>query len=620
MGVAPQPYNTKLQSLADLATPASISLLAMNSSGAVVDGTSVLNSAINTALDIRPVVILLHGDSNANGEPLNSLAQSWEVLSRSELQILNNVTLLFESLNIGENNSGAVGSSTGAASGKHGLELILANCLRLGDLQAPMYVVKAAMGGTRISEWSVGNVNGYWASFLERIAAVETHFGTTDIRWIVWNSSGINESLDAMDSNVYKAQLISHFAKIRARLGDDTAILHLHLPTGYVGYIADYATRINEVAAEYPNTYAIETNNIETAVDNIHWSYQGMKNLGERLVAKTRTLLGQESTHVEFQKLLSCEMDGLSIRVSDASHAGGVSVKAISNEGPWSVVANFESQSASSATLVAIDDNETAELRWNFDRFLANFFWYGTAFYGGTGLTDLSNAATGFTFPSKVKFEKSGNDITISSTTDGGSTWTVRHTLANALVGKTALWVKMVSEPSGTPVGSRIKVNAYHIGQPTVVNGVAAHNHSATEITSGVLSKARQNTQTAYLDATTQVFVDKLSVQSDSTASLALSTVYGAASTAIQFLATGSSAQNAQISSGLGSGSNIAFLTGGGSLVERVRIDDAGLNVKSGTLRIPHGSAPASPVDGDIWTTSAGLYVRINGSTIGPLS
>lgn len=37
-------------------------------------------------------------------------------------------------------------------------------------------------------------------------------------------------------------------------------------------------------------------------------------------------------------------------------------------------------------------------------------------------------------------------------------------------------------------------------------------------------------------------------------------------------------------------------------------------------LNIPHGTAPSSPVDGDVWTTSAGLFVRINGSTIGPLS
>lgn len=37
-------------------------------------------------------------------------------------------------------------------------------------------------------------------------------------------------------------------------------------------------------------------------------------------------------------------------------------------------------------------------------------------------------------------------------------------------------------------------------------------------------------------------------------------------------------------------------------------------------FRLPHGSAPTSPVDGDIWTTTSGLFVRINGSTVGPLT
>lgn len=37
-------------------------------------------------------------------------------------------------------------------------------------------------------------------------------------------------------------------------------------------------------------------------------------------------------------------------------------------------------------------------------------------------------------------------------------------------------------------------------------------------------------------------------------------------------------------------------------------------------LNLPHGTAPAAPVDGDMWTTTAGLFVRINGSTVGPLS
>jgi len=33
------------------------------------------------------------------------------------------------------------------------------------------------------------------------------------------------------------------------------------------------------------------------------------------------------------------------------------------------------------------------------------------------------------------------------------------------------------------------------------------------------------------------------------------------------------------------------------------------------SVRITHGSAPTTPVDGDMWTTTAGLFIRINGVT-----
>lgn len=38
------------------------------------------------------------------------------------------------------------------------------------------------------------------------------------------------------------------------------------------------------------------------------------------------------------------------------------------------------------------------------------------------------------------------------------------------------------------------------------------------------------------------------------------------------------------------------------------------------SLNLGHGTAPTSPVNGDIWVTSAGLYVRVDGSTVGPLT
>ena len=35
-------------------------------------------------------------------------------------------------------------------------------------------------------------------------------------------------------------------------------------------------------------------------------------------------------------------------------------------------------------------------------------------------------------------------------------------------------------------------------------------------------------------------------------------------------------------------------------------------------FRLPHGSAPTSPTNGDFWTTTAGLFYRINGATVSP--
>lgn len=37
------------------------------------------------------------------------------------------------------------------------------------------------------------------------------------------------------------------------------------------------------------------------------------------------------------------------------------------------------------------------------------------------------------------------------------------------------------------------------------------------------------------------------------------------------------------------------------------------------SVRMPHGTAPTVPTNGDLWTTTAGLYVRVNGATVGPL-
>lgn len=45
----------------------------------------------------------------------------------------------------------------------------------------------------------------------------------------------------------------------------------------------------------------------------------------------------------------------------------------------------------------------------------------------------------------------------------------------------------------------------------------------------------------------------------------------------------------------------------------------AASSLTSAGLNLPHGTAPTTPANGDLWTTTAGIYARINGTTVGPL-
>lgn len=70
-----------------------------------------------------------------------------------------------------------------------------------------------------------------------------------------------------------------------------------------------------------------------------------------------------------------------------------------------------------------------------------------------------------------------------------------------------------------------------------------------------------------------------------------------------------------------GSGKNIQFFTNGGATA-KLTLDLNGCLITTASasgsagFNLPHGAAPTSPVNGDMWTTAAGgLFVRINGAT-----
>ena len=72
----------------------------------------------------------------------------------------------------------------------------------------------------------------------------------------------------------------------------------------------------------------------------------------------------------------------------------------------------------------------------------------------------------------------------------------------------------------------------------------------------------------------------------------------------------------------IGDGSTAATNTGigGGNIFTGGMVAAGASTTSLASMRLPHGSAPSSPVNGDMWTTTAGLFVRINGVTVGPLS
>lgn len=57
-------------------------------------------------------------------------------------------------------------------------------------------------------------------------------------------------------------------------------------------------------------------------------------------------------------------------------------------------------------------------------------------------------------------------------------------------------------------------------------------------------------------------------------------------------------------------GGNLSILAG--------RIIAATPTTSYASITLPHGVAPTSPLNGDLWTTSAGLFAQINGATVGP--
>jgi hypothetical protein len=180
-------------------------------------------------------------------------------------------------------------------------------------------------------------------------------------------------------------------------------------------------------------------------------------------------------------------------------------------------------------------------------------------------------------------------------------------------------------------------------------NGSALTALNATNITSGTLPDARLGSNIPRLDQTNAFTANQsMAVTWNSagseftswllaitnTASLSTSKIFNALVNSVSVF----SVDVTGVISGIGSGitalnaSNLSTgtiptgrlagaytgITGIGVLGTKLTTV-ASSNVSAG-FNLPHGTAPGSPVNGDVWTTTTGLYFHINGTTIGPIN
>lgn len=226
-------------------------------------------------------LILLTGESNAEGAALNSDAPPTSIGIRNSVKILYNINKQWQTLNIG------ISGNNQSTSNKHGLELGLANSADTGlmSANAQVYLVKTGIGGTRIRDWFLGTPN--WTTLITMTDTAigqltRLNSGTTP-KLFIWYNQGQNDKNAGMDSYVWKDTTKLHFANLRTRYGATVPIFITLLtePT-----FSTYNDRIREIASELTNTFAVPT---PPADDGSHWNYSELLTIAYQFISVMRS-------------------------------------------------------------------------------------------------------------------------------------------------------------------------------------------------------------------------------------------------------------------------------------------------------------------------------------------
>ncbi len=232
-------------------------------------------------------LIVFNGESNAAGIAPNSSATAAEREPRPAVQILNNYELVFQALDLDQNNN--IDNAT-PWNESHSWEIGLADAVEAERLPNPSYLVKAAASGTRIDQWLPDGGGTWWANMTNKLDTATTLLNTAGLsyRIAVWYSLGLNDALAGTPPLQWKADVESYFAAFRARYGADIRIymtrFHEYAETPGDGLGHPYNPTIDAIAAEDPLTEVVPTQGASYLDPYVHWDYAGMKVIADRIV------------------------------------------------------------------------------------------------------------------------------------------------------------------------------------------------------------------------------------------------------------------------------------------------------------------------------------------------
>jgi hypothetical protein len=277
-------------------------------------------------------------------------------------------------------------------------------------------------------------------------AALAAANNISTIVW--WDTLGINNAIsDAISNAAFKAAI----EELQDRRMDEWSgyehdFYVTELPP-VNGTYTGYTTQIQTIAGERDNVTNISFSNLVGMFDANHPSYASQKQFCNRFIkAMIDNGYNIDPEFLTWNATSSAALDGTGIRLTSG---GGNAYVTTSYDADQAFMAVFEYGTQGSACVFVLDSN-TTHVAWaggGADVYFGSAYWYDGTLYAIDQNYDAGNVADASVVSAKgfAALERSGDDIIVKYSTNGGSSWTTLYTFTGALTGQSTIRIKILA-------------------------------------------------------------------------------------------------------------------------------------------------------------------------------